>query len=389
MKASEVSRYWFGQTWNFIRANPSHFLALLAKKTAMFFNGYEVPQIESFDITRAKYGTLRLLFVNFWVLVSLGLLGMVWLAKDWRRYSLLYGFVLSFALSVILFFITARYRIQMAPVLCLFAAYALVVVLPGAAKNIGKNIMPPLLLVFLVIATRPGIFAFAEEDVRWREHIHEAGRMSEVGDFKNAIEEVNKAVAIHPDLADSYVYRAFILKNAGKRFEAIDNYSKALKIAPDLPRVRYDLAQTLRSVRMYEPAIEEYLRAIEIDPVKPEAYNNLGITYVEMKQFEAAVPCFKKVIDIDPHYIKAYNNLGSALAQMGKIEEARDVLERAIEIAPKYKNSYKNLAMIYIQEKKPKEAFDYLSRYIDLDPDDKNAAELLQQLRIVLEGDTL
>ncbi|UCH82837.1 MAG: tetratricopeptide repeat protein, partial [Candidatus Latescibacterota bacterium] len=341
MKASEVSRYWFGQTWEFFQKNPARVLALFFKKTAMFFSGYEVPQIESFDITKAKHGTLRLLFVNFWALVSLGLLGMIWLAKDWRRFSLFYGFILSFALSIILFFITARYRIQMTPMLSLFAAYALVVVLPGAVKNIGRNILPLLLLLILVIATRPGIFALPEEDVRWREHIHEAGRMSEVGDFENAIEEVNKAVEIHPDVADSYVYRAFILKNAGKRFEAIENYSKALKISPDLPRVRYDLAQTLRSVRMYEPAIEEYLRAIEIDPVKPEAYNNLGITYVEMKRFEDAVPCFRKVIEIDPRYIKAYNNLGSALAQMGDAAEARKTLERAIEIDPGYKNSYK------------------------------------------------
>ncbi|UCH85459.1 MAG: tetratricopeptide repeat protein, partial [Candidatus Latescibacterota bacterium] len=91
----------------------------------------------------------------------------------------------------------------------------------------------------------------------------------------------------------------------------------------------------------------------------------------------------------DPHYIKAYNNLGSALAQMGDAAGARKTLERAIEINPGYKNSYKNLAMVYIQEKKPKEAFDYMKRYIELDPGDEGAAHLLEQLRIVLAGDTL
>jgi tetratricopeptide (TPR) repeat protein len=389
MKASEISKYWIGQSWDFIKNNPGRELALMGKKAAMFFNGYEVPQIESYGLTKTRYGTLRLLFVNFWAVVSLGLIGMFWIFKDWRRYFLLYGFVLSFAFSIILFFVTARYRIQIAPILCLFAGYALVIVLPGALKRISKNIVPILLFAAIVAMTRPGLFALPAEDVRWREHIHEAGRMSALGDVEGAIEEIDMAVAIHPDVADSYVHRAIILKNAGRRFEAIDDYSKALKLAPNLSSVRYDFAQTLRKVKMHEPAIEEYLRAIEIDPVKTEAYNNLGITYLEIKRFGDAIRCFRKVIELDPKYTKAYNNLGSALAQTGHVEEARTVLERAIEIDPGYKNSYKNLAILYIQEKKPKEAFDYMSRYIRMEPDDEAALGVLEQLRIVIEGDTL
>ena len=389
MKASEISKYWFGQSWEFIRNNPGGELGLLLKKTAMFFNGYEIPQIESYDLTRSRYGTLRLLFVNFWMVLVFGLIGMLWLFRNWRRYFLLYGFVLSFALSIILFFITARYRIQTAPILCLFAGYALVVVLPGTVRNIGKNIVPVLVFAVIAIMTRPGIFALPPEDVRWREHIHEAGRISALGDFEEAIEEINKAVEIHPDVADSYVHRAIIYKNAGRNFQAIEDYSKALKIAPGLSSVRYDLAQTLRKVKMHEPAVEEYLRAIQIDPVKTEAYNNLGITYLEMRRFDDAIVCFRKVIELDPNYTKAYNNLGSALAETGNFAEARRTLARAIEIDPQYTNSYKNLAMVYIQERELEAALGYLSRYLDLEPDDENAAKIRDQLRMVIEGDTL
>ncbi|UCG53177.1 MAG: tetratricopeptide repeat protein, partial [Candidatus Latescibacterota bacterium] len=389
MKASEISRYWFGQSFEFIKSNPGREVLLLLRKAAIFFNGYEIPQIESFDITRGQFGALRLLFVNFWAIVSLGLVGMVFALRDWRKYFLLHGYVLSFAFSIILFFVTARYRIQIAPILCLFAAYALVVVLPRAIKGAGRNVVPLALFIVVVFATRPNLFALPREDVEWREHIHQARRMSTLRDHPGALEEINKAVEIHPDVADSYVQRAIILKEAGKYFEAINDYSKALEIAPELSSVRYDFAQTLRQVKMYEPAIEEYLRAIELDPVKTEAYNNLGITYLEMREYGKAIEYFRKVIEMNSNYTKAYNNLGAALAETGSTEEAVLVLERAIEIDPDYANSYKNLAMVHIQERRIKDAFEYMSKYLALKPDDKGAIETLEKLRIVIEGDTL
>ena len=387
MKASEISRYWFGQAWDFIKNNPDKEILLFFKKTALFFNGYEVPQIESFDITRQKYATLRILFVNFWMILSLGLLGMIYSLRSWRKHFLLYGFILTYAFSIILFFVTARYRIQIVPILCLFAAYALVVVLPAGIRAIGRSVIPVGVFILIVAATRPALVALPAQDVIWREHIHEGRRLSTVGDFTAAIEEINKAVAIHPNVSDAYVHRAIIYKEMGNYFKAIDSYSKALKISPDLSSVRYDFAQALRRMKMYGPAIEEYQRAIELDPVKTEAYNNLGITYMEMGNSEKAIECFKKVIEMNDRYIKAYNNLGAALAESGQPDEAIAVLERAVELNPRYANSYKNLAMVYIQMKRPREAAGHLATYLDMRPGDHDAVETLEKLRIAVEAE--
>ena len=72
-------------------AHPAEEMRLLLRKTAMFFNGYEVPQIESYDIARKQYWTLRMLFVNSWIVMALALTGMVFLVKDWRKLFFLYG----------------------------------------------------------------------------------------------------------------------------------------------------------------------------------------------------------------------------------------------------------------------------------------------------------
>jgi Tfp pilus assembly protein PilF len=388
MKPSEISDYWYGRAFAFIKRQPLKEIALLLKKTALFFNGYEIPQIESYDIARARHPVLRGLFVNFWMIVSLGLFGMLSTIRSWKKYFLLYGFVFSYALSIILFFVTSRYRIQVAPVLCLFAGHALVVVLPALARRGWKSLILIFVLLVLILSTRPGLFALPAIDVEWRERIHQARRLSEVGKRDAALEEINKAVALHPEVAESYVQRAIIHKEARNYFKAIDDYSKALHILPDMPNVRYDLAQTLRRVKMYGPAIEEYEKAIALDPVKMEAYNNLGITYLEMGHLDKAIEYFEKVIEIDPAYTKAYNNLGAALAQSGDTDRAVAVLEHAIRIDAEYASSYKNLAMVYVQLKKPAEAYAYLARYNELEPEDKGALETLSKLRIAIDADT-
>jgi tetratricopeptide (TPR) repeat protein len=334
---SELSRYWYGEAFDFIKNNPDQALALLLRKTALYVNGYEVPQIESYDVARETHGTLRLFFVSFWMLVSLGLMGIIYLIKDWRRHFLLYAYVLSFSLSIIVFFVTARYRAQIAPVLVLFAAYALIAILPRAVVNIRRQIMPLVLLAVIVFATRPALFALANDDVRWRELTHEARRWSKLGDRAKAIEEINKAIDLHPDYIDSYIQRAVIYKEAGDLFKAISDYAKVVDLNPNLSSVQYDFGQALRQLGMYEPAIEAYLRAIQLNPTMLEAYNNLGITYRELKRYQSAIEYFAKVIELDPRYTKAYNNLGASYAESGDPDKAVEVLRRAIEVDPQYR----------------------------------------------------
>jgi tetratricopeptide (TPR) repeat protein len=389
MKASELSRYWFHRSFEFIKRSPGREVVLLLRKTGMFFNGYEVPQIESYDLMRAKFGTLRILFINFWILISLGLAGMIAAVREWRRFFLLYGFILSYALSIILFFITARYRVQIAPVLCLFAAYLVLEVFPRAWRRKRRVILLSLGIVVIALLTNPARYALPREDVLYREHIHEARRLSQIGEYAKAIAEIDRAIEIHPDFSETYVHRAIINKESGRVIQAIDDYSKALKIMPDQPGVHYDLAQSLRRLRMYKPAVEEYLTAIEQDTVMIEAYNNLGITYRELGQHDRAVKYFKKVIEMDPRYTKAYNNLGAAYAESGDVDGAISAFRRAIGIDPAYPSSYKNLAMAYIQKQDVPGAVRYLKQYLAMNPDDTGAVEILEKLRRVAEGDSL
>ncbi|MFQ5512249.1 MAG: tetratricopeptide repeat protein [Candidatus Krumholzibacteriia bacterium] len=386
---AEVSRYWYREAFDFMRTNPGREIRLLLRKTAMFFSAYEMPHIDSYLAARSHQPMLRFLFVSFWMIVSLALMGMIYSLRKWREYFLLYGYVLAFSLSVILFFITARYRAQVAPALCLFAAQALLFVLPRAVSGIRRSLVPVILFAVILVATRPGLFALPERDVEWREHTHRARRLSQTNRHQKAIEEMDKAVEIHPDYPESYIQRAVIYKTRNNDFKAISDYSRALKIDPALPTVQYDLGQSLRRVQMYEPAAEAYRKAVELDPAMTQAYNNLGITCRQLKQYDKAAEYFEKVIEIDPGYTKAYNNLGATLAEAGDPDRAIEIFKKAIDVDPGYANSYKNLAMAHVHNQQVREAAAALQKYLTLAPGDERARGMLEQLRSVLRSDTL
>jgi tetratricopeptide (TPR) repeat protein len=359
----------------------------MAAKTAQFFNGYEIPQIDNFD-TRARESTwLRVLFVRLWFIVPLSLLGVFFAARASRAYGLLTGFVLCYALSIVLFFVTGRYRAATAPILCLFAAHA-VVVLPSRLSTPRAAAAHAFALLVLVLSTSPRIFEVDDTMISFREHVHRARRLSELKGYPQALREIDAAIALYPKVAEGYIQRAIIHAAADNDFKAIEDYRRALGIDGRDPSVHYDLAQALRRVNLREQAVGSYRRAIEIDPSMAQAYNNMGIALREMGRLEEAIAAFRKTIEVAPRYRRAYNNLGASYAETGRIEEAVATFEETVRRFPRYANGYKNLAMAYASQKRARPALEAMRRYAELNPSDPTAAELIRKLEIAARADT-
>jgi Tfp pilus assembly protein PilF len=387
MSPSEVSGYWLHRAWTDIRHDPMRAVGLTALKTALFFNGYEVPQIESFDFETRVQPWLRVLFVRLWLIMTLALLGMIVLARDRRRLGLLYGYVAFYALSIIIFFITGRYRVQVTPVLCLFAGGALVA-LPGYARSFRPGAAVAVGLLVLAVVSSPGLFELDPNMVEFRQQVHRGRRLGQLRSYAPALREIDKAIAVYPQEPEGYIHRAIIHRENDNDFKAIEDYDRALKIDPDQPAVHYDLAQSFRRVNLREEAVQEYRRAIQYDPHMLQAYNNLGITFREMKRYEEAVNAFRKVIEISPDYVKAYNNLGASYAEMGELDEAIETFRETTVRFPRYANGYKNLAMAYAAQRRPRPALDAMRRYVELNPADLDARELARKLEIAAAADT-
>ena len=384
---SDVSHFWFERGMEDVRKDPGRALRLMVRKIGIFFSGYEVPQIESFDIQERESWWLRILFVRSWFVVSAGLLGMAIAFRAVPASRLLSGYVFAYALSIVVFFVTGRYRSQVIPVLCLFAGFALLT-LPVLARRPRSLAAAAVVGVLLAIVTAPSIFALPEDMVMFREYVHRGRRLSVTGEYAPALREIDRAIAIFPKESEGYVHRAIIHKESGDDFKAIEDYNRALDFDSTDASVHYDLAQALRRVNLAREAVREYDLAIRYEPTMLQAYNNLGVTLRELGLMEQAAVVFRKATEIAPSYAKAFNNLGALYAEMGRHEDAVTVFEETTRRFPDYANGYKNLAMAYAQQKRARPALAAMKRYVQLAPNDVQAREVVRKLEIAAAADS-
>lgn len=387
LNPAEVSSYWVKRTLEDMRADPGHAAALLAKKFALFFNGYEVPQIESFYIVEREFSWLRALFVRMWPVVTLGILGLLLSWRAGRARGLIAGYVLVYGASIALFFVTGRYRMQAVPVLCLFAGHALVTI-PGYMRSVRSAAATAVAVLALFVITSPALFADNPTLIEFGDRIHRARRLSELRSFAPALREADAAIALYPNVAEGYLQRAIIYKEQNNDLKAMDDYQHAINIDDRQPGAHYNLAQCMRRVNLREQAVKEYRRSIELDPWMVEAYNNLGITLRELGHNEEAIVEFKKAIAQEPNYRRAYNNLGASYAEAGRMDEAIATFKETTRRFPDYPQGYKNLAMAYASIHQPWPALDAMRRYAELNPRDLQASEAIRKLEIAARSDS-
>jgi hypothetical protein len=114
------------EVFQFIKEEPMGYLRLLFEKLLLFWGKGEVENNINAASQKGYSALLGLpIFVGFGLIALLSLLGIAISLRYWRRYLLLYLFILSFMFSTILFFVLSRYRVAFIPVLLPFVGFTL------------------------------------------------------------------------------------------------------------------------------------------------------------------------------------------------------------------------------------------------------------------------
>src|SRR5262249_52773376 len=120
--------YWTERALDFVTAHPGQWLKLMGRKFVLLWNSTEMLDTESQE-SYADWSwplTLGGWFGHFGILVPLALAGAVLAWRDRARLGILYALTAFYAVSVLMFYVFARYRLPLVPLLWLFAAHALV-----------------------------------------------------------------------------------------------------------------------------------------------------------------------------------------------------------------------------------------------------------------------
>jgi 4-amino-4-deoxy-L-arabinose transferase-like glycosyltransferase len=242
LTAGEVSRYWTERTLRDVRAEPGRWLRLLGWKLALTWNAEEIIDSEDPAVYADSSAVLRGLgwLVHFGTVAPLAGAGL-WITRGrWRRLSLLHLVLGAVTASVVLFYVFARYRYLLAPVVVLFAA-------AGAWGGIE-----------------------AWRGRRWRE-LAIAATIFAVA-----------ALGVNLPLVRDTKARAVMYRNMGAALareglpeDALDYYRKALAASPAYVEARLSLARGLAALGRRDDARREYLAVLALRPDLREAESGL------------------------------------------------------------------------------------------------------------------
>ena len=268
----EVSRYWLSRGVAEIRAAPGSWLVLMGKKLLMVLNRHEVADAESQYVCADSSPLLRALgsVWHFGVLCPLAAIGIVLTRGRWRKLWIYYALLASMASAVALFYVMARYRYPLVPLLMPFAAAgclkAWTCMRAREFRRLGFS-----LTVGAIVAIVVDVPIHDEKRLNAHAWMNVGVALAEEGDIIKATRYFRRALEGQAASAEANNNLAQALAMQGDFAGAIPHYETALRADPTLMGVNFNLAVALENVGRTDEALTHYERAVALDPADAEA----------------------------------------------------------------------------------------------------------------------
>jgi len=417
-RPSEKSRYFFARSWDFIAGQPLDYLQLLLRKLYHFWRGDEIRR--NLDLYYGRHGSLLLsvllwkhgLALPFGLVAPLALLGLVAFGRSpsgrTPQGRLLLLFLLVYMLSVVLFFVTSRYRLPVVPLLLLWAGWGVrecVVVRRKAAL-----VAFPVLLVLTNAGAGPMDMEGAPQQHFWLGYAYEQKGMS-----ANALREYRAALKRLPDHENSLLHLAALYGEQKQYTLAIELYQQFLRFYPESERVRFLLGNAHLQVHQHRQAIDLYEELLSSRPQWAELHGRLGYAYLMAGAPDQAAAAYRRTLELNPdstvvryqlaRLYETEGDLDAAIAecrillaqepdraeyhtrladllieqegagrenilldQTPRTHQAEAHLRRAISLDPDFVLSYWNLGLLLARQNRYIEAVEYFERIAQLTP---------------------
>jgi len=346
LKASEVSRFFFGRGMDAIKENPQDFARRTVRKASFVLNELEVPNTEDFYFTRKYSPVLRHSVVNYGMLLPWAVLGLLLCWKSRPVSTLVNLFMLSNVVVLVIFYVSARYRLPITPFVIIYAAVGLC----GAWDAIRTEKVRRLVLgVVIVVAgyyvSHINIASYVKAD-RCRPLFNAAGYYLWKGRPRDAL-------ALLKQVEDSGIKSAEVSETMGM------------------------CCMQLRDYRQARRHLDE---AIKRDPKQFSGYLTRARLRLRNNELDASVEDLKKVLSIKDTVAEAHYLLGTIRRHQGRLAEAKASLETANRLNPNLIGVYVELARFYLAQGDIRKARWFLEEGLARSPQDRRLRLVQQEL---------
>jgi len=185
-----------------------------------------------------------------------------------------------------------------------------------------------------------------------RTHGLSAMTLFDLGRNDEALEGMDRAVALNPGNANGHMWRGVVLGALGRREEAVAAYDRAKALDPADPATLLNLGTTLSNAfGEHEAALAAFDRAAALDALSPGVQSNRGVVLDRLGRLEEARDAYRRALELGPAHGNAdpsrrgvlsareaealgHARLGDVLLRLGEVDEGSAELDRAVELDP-------------------------------------------------------
>jgi len=334
----EVSAWWSARAGEYVEKDPGGWLKLMATKLLLFGHRHEIMQVSNIHVILG-WETPS---VIFGLLFSLALLGIIW-DKERRRLGAVWLFGLIYAISIVVFFITSRYRLPFVAAMIPPAVWGTTELWRRVKSGVAPALKAAALAVPILLVTNLPLSLFG-------------------------IDIMDNDAAI-------YNNRGTIYYDRGTYNLAIEEFERAIRVQPEHPKIHSNLGLAYLSQGYPVAAALEFEEALRLYPNEPKALVNLGGVYLERyldgeeEYSERALQYLTQAVTVVPGSTPAQINLAILRLSGEDYIGAAMVLEKALKFRPDNPDILFMLGHLFAKElNNPERAVPLLEHFLEIRP---------------------
>lgn len=194
--------------------------------------------------------------------------------------------------------------------------------------------------------------------------------LADLEKYDEALVDLDKAIELDPESAATYEAKSLVLTRMKKYDEALATLDKAQKLVPNsiAPWLQKTRIHSLQEKRV--EAIEDLNQAVAIDPSNANLLLLRSSLYMEKGDKEKALTDAREAVQLRPKYVVAIRSYAAILADMGKLDEALAQLEKVRKLEPNDPISTLQLGTILTIQKQSSKAIEIYGEFLKDHPEE-------------------
>lgn len=332
MTHTAVSSHFYGKAVRYITGHPLDWVKLTLKKTALFWNAHEIQNNRNLYFLRKYASITHILPPLFWLVSPLSLVGLLLIFRYKRNYHIIGMFVIVYMMTVVLFFVNARFRLPVLPFLIILSSIVFWRVIDWVReKNYGVLASYGVLMVFLFPLTNTTRFDVLQQNYS-KSHYSLGISYLQKGLLAEASAEFDRAIQLNPGLPYVHFNKGLIHFRQGNADMAKREFERELAGNPDNVDAYSSLSVLARSDGRYSDALAHIRSALERAPRDPRACVQEILVLELMGRNDDAFSRAERLVSIDPDYPPGHYLLGRMLFQRGLYDRAERELQPLTEL---------------------------------------------------------